>query len=169
MIGKVLAAALLSTFLVSVQASAQNAPQTAPQTSDAVSTNARIEGQWRSSKVIGVNVYNDAGDKIGAIDDLIIDKSGKIDNVVLSVGGFLGIGERHVAVPMDKLTWVNEPIRSSAAKTAPGSGSTAPSSTTGAAGTGMMPARNASNQWYPDHAVYNVTKDQLKAMPEFKY
>jgi hypothetical protein len=26
-----------------------------------------------------------------------------------------------------------------------------------------------ANPWYPDHAVFNATKDQLKAMPEFKY
>jgi hypothetical protein len=30
-------------------------------------------------------------------------------------------------------------------------------------------ARAANEQWYPDHAVFNATKDQLKAMPQFKY
>jgi hypothetical protein len=43
--------------------------------------------------------------------------------------------------------------------------------TTGAAtnrGTGTASA-SKPNPWYPDHAVYNATKDELKAMPEFKY
>ena len=37
--------------------------------------------------------------------------------------------------------------------------------------TGSAPAAATSraNPWYPDHAVFNATKDDLKAMPEFKY
>ena len=42
--------------------------------------------------------------------------------------------------------------------------------TTGAATTTTTTTTiSASKHWYPDHAVYNATKDQLKAMPEFKY
>jgi sporulation protein YlmC with PRC-barrel domain len=51
--------------------------------------------------VTGINVYNDNNEKIGDIQELIIDKSGKVDNVVLGVGGFLGMGEHYVAVPME--------------------------------------------------------------------
>jgi hypothetical protein len=40
--------------------------------------------------------------------------------------------------------------------------------TTGTA-TNTSAPRETSRNWYPDHAVYNATKDQLKAMPEFKY
>jgi len=40
--------------------------------------------------------------------------------------------------------------------------------TTGAATT-ARPARNTDEQWYPDHAVINITADQLKAMPRFDY
>jgi len=61
--------------------------------------------------LIGVNVYNEANEKIGDIEELIVDKSGKVENVVLGVGGFLGMGEHYVAVPMEKLKWVNEPVR----------------------------------------------------------
>jgi sporulation protein YlmC with PRC-barrel domain len=64
-------------------------------------------------KVIGINVYNDNNEKIGDIQELIVDKSGKVDNVVLGIGGFLGMGEHYVAVPMEKLRWVNEPVRTS--------------------------------------------------------
>jgi len=83
-----------------------------------------------------------------------------------------------VAVGYDKLKWMNEPVRStSAASDRP---TAAPASradsnartasdgsvqtTTGAASSS---ARNTN--WYPDHVVFNATKDQLKAMPEFKY
>jgi hypothetical protein len=46
------------------------------------------------------------------------------------------------------------------------------STTTGAANTNTAPATATTskpNPWYPDHAVFNATKDELKAMPEFKY
>ncbi len=42
-----------------------------------------------------------------------------------------------------------------------------PTTTTGSATT--APAASTPNPWYPDHAVFNATKDELKAMPEFKY
>ena len=46
-------------------------------------------GKWRASKVIGVNVYNNANEKVGEISELIIDSAGKVEGAVLSVGGFL--------------------------------------------------------------------------------
>jgi len=154
---KYLAAALLGTALLTGAAFAQNA------TTDRSNVNTAVhkEGQWRSSKLIGVNVYNDNNEKIGDINELIIDKSGKVDNVVLGVGGFLGMGEHYVAVPMEKLKWVNEPVRTSSTTTAPADKSTV--------GANSRPARAADEKWYPDHAVFNATKDQLKAMPQFKY
>src|ERR1700716_479711 len=152
---KYLAAALLGTALLTGAAFAETA------TNDRSSVNTAVhrDGQWRASKLIGVNVYNEANEKIGEIEELIIDKSGKVDNVVLGVGGFLGMGEHYVAVPMEKLRWVNEPVRTSS--TAP-----ADKSTVGEANRANRPA---DEKWYPDHAVFNATKDQLKAMPQFKY
>ena len=70
------------------------------------------DGAWRASKLAGVNVYNEANEKIGDINDVILDKSGKVVNVILGVGGFLGVGEHYVAVAYDRLRWVNEPVRS---------------------------------------------------------
>jgi len=86
---KYLAAALLGAALVSGSAVAQNA------TTDRSNVNLAAnhkEGQWRSSKLIGVNVYNENNEKIGDINELIVDKSGKVDEVILGVGGFLGLG-----------------------------------------------------------------------------
>jgi hypothetical protein len=83
---KYLAAALLGTALLTGAAFAENAATDRSNINTAVHKDA----QWRSSKLIGVNVYNDNNEKIGDIEELIVDKSGKIDNVVLGVGGFPG-------------------------------------------------------------------------------
>ncbi len=58
---------------------------------------------WRSSKIVGVTVYNGAGENIGEVDDLILASDGRIQNAVLGVGGFLGMGEKLVAVPFSDL------------------------------------------------------------------
>jgi sporulation protein YlmC with PRC-barrel domain len=65
------------------------------------------DGNVRASKVIGSSVYNDKNEKIGAIDDIILGKDDKPAQVVVSVGGFLGIGSKLVAVPYDKLQFGN--------------------------------------------------------------
>jgi sporulation protein YlmC with PRC-barrel domain len=176
------AIALLSTALMTGVASAQTATTAAADKTNSGEMTHK-EGQWRSTKLIGVDVYDEANEKVGDVEDLILDKSGKIENVILGVGGFLGVGEHYVAVGFDKLKWVNEPVRSATASTAPAGtapaanadGSARPAAdgtektTTGAATTTTRPVRAASEQWYPDHAVLNATKDQLQAMPQFKY
>jgi sporulation protein YlmC with PRC-barrel domain len=166
---KYLAAALLGTALLTGAAYAQTA------TTDRSNINTAVhkDGQWRASKLIGVNVYNDNNEKIGDIEELIVDKSGKVENVVLGVGGFLGMGEHYVAVPMEKLQWVNEPVRTSSTTTAPKDKPTASTTnagtTSGEATRANRAERATDEKWYPDHAVFNATKDQLKAMPQFKY
>jgi sporulation protein YlmC with PRC-barrel domain len=173
---KYIAIALLSTALMTGVAYAQTSTTA---TTDKANSSAMMhkEGQWRSSKLIGVDVYNEANEKVGDIEELILDKSGKIEHVVLGVGGFLGMGEHYVAVAFDKLKWVNEPVRSTTDSTAPAGTATTnvdsnartaadgtAKTTTGAATTTTRPVRAANEQWYPDHAVLNATKDQLKAM-----
>jgi sporulation protein YlmC with PRC-barrel domain len=56
-----------------------------------------------ASVLKGASVYGPEGSSIGSITDLIVGTDGKIDGVVIGVGGFLGIGERNVAVKWDKL------------------------------------------------------------------
>ena len=51
-----------------------------------------------ASKVIGQDVYNNQGDKIGNVADLVVDNGRTITGVVLSVGGFLGMGEHYVLI-----------------------------------------------------------------------
>ncbi|HQT77653.1 MAG TPA: PRC-barrel domain-containing protein [Rhodopila sp.] len=58
---------------------------------------------FRVSKVLGATVVNEAGEKVGTIDDLIVTPSNKVPYAVLSVGGFLGMGTRLVVVPYDAM------------------------------------------------------------------
>lgn len=59
--------------------------------------------EWRSSKLVGLTVYNAANEKVGDINDLIMGPDGKISNAVIGVGGFLGLGEKLVAVAFSDL------------------------------------------------------------------
>ena len=59
---------------------------------------------YRASKLIGASVVNDKSEKIGSIDDLIVTPADRVLFAVISVGGFLGINGRLVAVPYSSLT-----------------------------------------------------------------
>lgn len=152
MLSKYIAAVLLSTVFITGAASAQTNTG-----KDTVNTSATTQTEYSAYKLVGLNVYNQGNEKIGEIEDILLAKSGKADKVILSVGGFLGLGERYVAIPFDQIKWVDEPVRSA-------SGDARTTTTTGAA-----PTTSSTRKWYPDHAEYNATKDQLRAMPEFKY
>ena len=59
-----------------------------------------------ASKVNGTTVYNPAGDKLGSIYDVMLDKrSGKADYAVMSFGGFLGMGEKYHPLPWNQLRY----------------------------------------------------------------
>jgi sporulation protein YlmC with PRC-barrel domain len=173
---KYLTAGLAASALLATVAFAQSPTATtdranmAPATASASS----LQGDWRASKIVGLKVYNDNNESVGSINDLLTDKSGSIKAVVIGVGGFLGVGEHLVAVPFDKIKFVNEPVAYPGVAGAPNAGGSRPASstTTGAAPTNTAPATATAskpNPWYPDHALFNATKDELKALPEFKY
>jgi hypothetical protein len=65
----------------------------------------RLDGGWRASKFIGSTVYDDQNQKIGSVDDLVMSGKDKVAIAVVSVGGFLGIGNKLVAVPFDHLSY----------------------------------------------------------------
>jgi len=59
-----------------------------------------------SAKIVNSEVFNHAGEKLGVIEDLLVDKvSGRTIYAVLSFGGFLGLGERHHPLPWSTLTY----------------------------------------------------------------
>jgi sporulation protein YlmC with PRC-barrel domain len=62
----------------------------------------------RASRIIGANVVNDENRAVGEVEELMVSPAGGAVMAVLSVGGFLGIGERYVAVPLSDLRWNTE-------------------------------------------------------------
>src|SRR4029453_12288344 len=118
------------------------------------------DDMWRSSKLIGLNVYNDQNEKLGDISEILLDKSGKVDGVIIGVGGFLGLGQHDIRVEWSKLKFVDEPVRTSPPRNTPTTGA----ATTNRPATTTTSSSN-SRKWYPDHAVLSgASKDQLKAM-----
>jgi len=161
---------LASSFLITAASAQSPSTTTSPPPGASASGSATIvSDQWRASKLIGLDVYNEQNEKLGDIDELLVDKSGKVDGVIIGVGGFLGVGTREIKVTMDQLQFVNEPVPTQTSSTtttgAGGSARTASTSTTTTTTTSTP-----KKQWYPDHAVMSgASKDQLKQMPEFKY
>jgi sporulation protein YlmC with PRC-barrel domain len=207
MLAKHLALALVGTTLIATPALAQTSPpasSTAAPPAGSTSAPAQMNtgnwmaqeqpAQWQASKLEGLDIYNQNNEKIGDISELLVDSSGKIQAVVVGVGGFLGMGERDVAIPFDQIKFVNEPRAVATTATtpdgrtvaidpnapaaprttaigpaAPGTVSPTAPTTTGTVATERSADTAARSA--PDHAMLttNMTKDQLKAAPEFKY
>jgi hypothetical protein len=93
-------AAILGAVLLVPPVWAQGAPQTV--SIERVDVQ-KLSAGYRSSKIVGSPVVNDANEKIGEVDDLLVEPSDKVLFAVLSVGGFLGMGEHLVVVPFHNL------------------------------------------------------------------
>ena len=63
--------------------------------------------EWLAHVFIGAEVQNASGEIVGDVRDLLFDRTGRISTVVIGVGGFLGVGEKHVAVPFGALTFTS--------------------------------------------------------------
>lgn len=120
-------------------------------------------------------VYDPKENKIGEIDDVILDKSGKVTAFVVGVGGFLGIGEKDVIVPFDAVkvmhrdTTASTRTTTTAKDTAANPPAANPPATTTTTTTTNANTRNTnmanSNAWL----AMDETKDSLKAAPGFSY
>jgi hypothetical protein len=86
-------------------AAAATSPEPAgmPKNPDLTVATVKLQGGSRISKLIGSSVYNEQNEKIGSLDDLILKDGDRIAMGVVSVGGFLGMGNKLVAVPYDHL------------------------------------------------------------------
>ncbi|MDU6727425.1 MAG: PRC-barrel domain-containing protein, partial [Bradyrhizobium sp.] len=158
MMMKTVAAGLAGSLLLATAAfAAESTTTTTSTTTTANTTAASYQGDWRSSKLVGVKVYNNNNENVGSIDDLLVDKSGNVKGVVIGVGGFLGMGEHLVAVSFDQVKFSDQPVQSNTASNAPASGTTSSTTppattTTGAAtGTSSSSMSSSKNRWYPDH------------------
>ena len=100
-------AAIIGVSFFAVPAKAQGVPQTVAITKVDVQ---KVAAGYRASKVIGNSVINDENQTIGKIDDLLVTRDGKEPYVVLSVGGFLGMGTRLVVIRYDSLKFADNKI-----------------------------------------------------------
>ena len=100
-------ASLIGIVVLATHANAQGTAQTVEITKVDVQ---KVAAGYRASKVIGSSVVNDANETIGKIDDLLVTRDGKEPYVVLSVGGFLGMGTRLVVIRYDSLKFADNKI-----------------------------------------------------------
>lgn len=102
------AAAAAILMLQALPAGAQTAGTTTGNTAVArvtVVEPAAVMKGYRASKIVGSTVTNEANETVGKIDDLVIRSDDRVVVAILSVGGFLGVGDRLVAVPYDQISW----------------------------------------------------------------
>jgi sporulation protein YlmC with PRC-barrel domain len=182
-----LAASLAATALMAGSALAQTSPTpTQPAGSGQVITQMTPD-LMRGSKLTGIDVYGADNQKIGDIDEVLVGKDGKIQAVVVGVGGFLGIGEKDVAIPYDQVQWMADTqAQAAGGQTAPGTttgGVTAPASpgaappagqpgttgSTGTAGGTTATTGAAADDGVPDRAMVKMTKADLQNAPAFRY
>jgi sporulation protein YlmC with PRC-barrel domain len=99
------------------------------------------------SKFKGTNVIGPDNAKVGDVTDMLFDKNGKVMGLIVGVGGFLGIGEKNVAIAIDAFQMMP-----------------ADTGTTGSAG-------SAAREHDPTDVKLKVTwtKDELKNAPDFQY
>ncbi|BAT59303.1 PRC-barrel domain protein [Variibacter gotjawalensis] len=109
--------------------------------------------QWLATKFSGTDVLGPDNKKVGDVNDLVFGKDGKIEAVVVGVGGFLGIGQKDVALPM------------TAFEVVPASTSDA---NTGASSSTAAPSAAASNDPNDVKLKIAMTKEQLQNAPAFE-
>ena len=100
-------AAMIGIAVLSGGAGAQGTPQTVELVKVDVQ---KLAAGYRSSKVVGTSVVNDANETIGEISDLLVSLDGKQPYAVLSIGGFLGVGTHLVVVPYETLKFPDQKV-----------------------------------------------------------
>jgi sporulation protein YlmC with PRC-barrel domain len=191
-----LAAGLAFSLLTIDTALAQTTAPTQPAGAGQVMTQMPPD-LMRASRLMGVDVYGADNQKIGDIDEILVDRQGRIHGLVVGVGGFLGIGQKDVAIPLDQVQWMsNQEVQasSSAGQTGPATntaggvttpappmvtanqpaaGSTAAGGTGGTTGStapaGTATGAGTSDPNTPARAVVRMTKADLQNAPEFRY
>jgi sporulation protein YlmC with PRC-barrel domain len=188
-----IAATSLALALMSATAIAQTtapAPNTAPAAPSATAVpaptattvapaNMSWQGKWRSTQLIGVDIYGPNNEKVGDVTEVLFDKTGKIEMITVGVGGFLGLGQKDVAIPFAQVNWSEQPIASAApaggamapagSTAPPASGIAAPTTGTAGKGTTGTAASARAPMMHPDHGKITLTKEQLTSAPAVDY
>ena len=159
MLKKLMISAAVSALMVSGAMAQANPPADPPKAAAPKADAAPVDAakfissqstdQWVFSRFKGTNVLGPDDAKVGDVSDMLFDKSGKIIGLIVGVGGFLGIGEKSVAIDMGAFQVVPASTGSSV-----GAG--------GGAGGGSDDPTNVKLK-------VSWTKDQLKAAPDFQY
>jgi sporulation protein YlmC with PRC-barrel domain len=125
--------------------------------------------QMLASKLIGTTVVSANNESIGDVNDVVLDGDGRAMAVVVGVGGFLGIGEKDVAVPYGSLQFASREQMN--AMNNQKSGGSASSGTTATSNSNVNATGSTSSTMNgnggPDRIVLYMTKEQLKAAPSF--
>lgn len=126
------------------------------------------QGQMLASRLIGTTVVSQKNETIGDVNDILFDRNGQVTAAVIGVGGFLGIGEKDVAVPFGQMEFVAE-----TAATAAPAGGTAPNTSGTNAGsvpatTGATNAPAAVANAVPSRVMLKMSKADLQAAPTFE-
>ncbi len=133
-------------------------------------------GAWRASDLEGKDVYDTTGENIGSISDVLLSEDGEVMAVLVGVGGFLGIGQKDVAVAMDALEFgptkteglpTEAEVQATAETAAPASGGmvadpAAPAGGDMTASTTETVTPVVGEDNLPDRIVLNVTRDELE-------
>jgi len=97
-------AAIIATAAPAAFAQTHATEQThATDTRAAVANNSIQPDEIRASKMLGSTVYDLQNRSIGSVKDLVLNKDGKVDEIVVDVGSFLGMGGKFVAVPISDI------------------------------------------------------------------
>ena len=99
-------ATMTAVFAAIVAAAAPGAfaqTSTMPATHTAVTNHIIQSDEFRASKMLGSAVYDLQNRDIGKVSDIVLNKDGKVDAVVVDVGSFLGMGGKYVAIPLSDI------------------------------------------------------------------
>ena len=76
---------------------------TAPTEEVTTAPTEEVKGAWNARDFMGSRVYNMGGERIGDVNDILVDEAGRVTAIILGVGGFLGIGEKEVSMTADQV------------------------------------------------------------------
>lgn len=122
------------------------------------------QNQLLASKLIGTRVISQADESIGDVNDVLMDSSGRAMAVIVGVGGFLGIGEKNVAVPFEMLEF----MKSDAVATTGSTALRTTSPTGGMAGPTSSSTAERGITADPTRIMLKTTKADLQSAPAFR-
>jgi sporulation protein YlmC with PRC-barrel domain len=121
--------------------------------------------QWRAPRLVGVDVFDLDGRKVGKVEDLLMNHDGVVQTVVIGVGGILGFGAKHVAVPFAAMRWRMDPHPGGPGDTLVAARDPSP----GGASRAACVATPEAAQGRPDVVGVTATLKELQSAPAFAY